>query len=215
MPNYPPGVSGGSAVVLNKTQIGFLRQLRKLVPRATPIYVTSGTRTPEAQARALAVKRKGDPSGKGILKLYGYSNAIKAILAVPNSISAMARVIRAQIGAGTYLSRHMRGDAVDIRNRNLNQAQQAQIVAAAKRLGARAIVERNPPHIHIGRISGGEALAHRSLRRAGRGAAALYKKRQIIYTVSAVSAALLIISLLAVRHSRKRRSRSASSRTAR
>lgn len=152
--SLPAGVTAGSGVALNAAQVDFLRRLRARVPADVPLHVTSGTRTAEDQARALVTKRD---LGDDLRALYRSNRAvIDEVLAVPNRVDAIAAVLRRNAQAGRVLSRHMRGDAVDLRNRNLNPAQRQTILAAAGALGAKAFEEAKPPHIHIEGIGGGE-----------------------------------------------------------
>lgn len=209
MTTLPPGVTGNAGLVLNASQAAFLAALRRAVP-GVPMHVTSATRTPERQAAALVTKRS---MGEDLRSLYRSNRDIAdALMAAPNTTSAMAAVIRRYMAQGRYLSRHMRGDAVDLRSRNLSAAQREAIIAAASRLGARAIYETTPPHIHIERVGSGlsdAALAAQDAAgRAGgyarRGGAALWRRRRtvaLVYTASAVVGLLVLSALVARRRS--------------
>ncbi len=152
--SLPAGVTAGSGVALNAAQVDFLRRLRARVPADVPLHVTSGTRTVEAQARALVDKRD---LGDDLRALYRSNRAIiDEVLAVPNRVDAVAAVVRRHALAGRILSRHMRGDAIDLRSRNLTPDQRQAVLAAAGALGAKAFEEAKPPHIHIEGIGGGE-----------------------------------------------------------
>lgn len=148
MPSLPSGVTGSTSLSLNESQVNFLRRLRAEVPSNIPIYVTSATRTPESQASALATKRN---LGDDLYKLYSKANhdIIRELMAAPNTVADMANVLRKYVSQGRYLSRHMRGDAVDLRSKNLTSAQIQTIMETAKRLGAKTKYETLPPHIHI------------------------------------------------------------------
>jgi hypothetical protein len=198
MASSPPGVSASSRAVLNRSQVSFLRALRRAVPRSIPLYVTSGTRTPEAQARALVEKRR---LGEDLRRLYR-SNAdiADALMRAPNTTSAMASVIQRYMSRGRYLSRHMRGDAVDLRSKILTPTQRNTVMDAARRLGAKAIYETTPPHIHIERIGGSASnlsLAARDA--AGQVGGAAYRQRRklaALYTTSAVVGLLIVAALV-------------------
>ena len=217
MAYVPPGVAAASGIVVNKTVYDFLALLKERVGDAAPLYVTSGVRTATAQARALQTKRNLDPSGGGIRALYRRNaTLINEILAAPNTVAAMARVIQAQISRGSFLSRHMRGDAVDLRSRNLNSTQLAAIVNHAKSLGANVVVERSPAHIHIGGLGSALQRAQQVVtetvrkgtkagKRAGRAALREYRRRQKVYTGGAVVLALGIVVILAVLTRKNRR----------
>mgnify|MGYP005989518357 FL=1 len=188
----PAGVTGNRGLSLNAGQVAFLRALRAAVP-GVPLHVTSATRTPERQAATLVTKRK---LGEDLRRLYRSNGDIAAaLMAAPNTTSAMAAIIRRYMNAGRYLSRHMRGDAVDLRTRNLSGAQRQQVLSAAGRLGARAVYETTPAHIHIERIGGNLSDAKLALLDAG---GQVYRRRRTIAVLSATSAVvgLLLIALL-------------------
>jgi hypothetical protein len=193
----------------------FIAALRRAVPASIPIYVTSGTRTPERQAAALKTKRD---MGDNLYKLYRADYIVKELMAVPNTVSAMAPIIRKWAQKGVFMSRHMRGDAVDLRSRNLTKS----------RLGAKAIYESKPPHIHIEAIGGtisdislaagekarkakrmvtqGSTYAQRRAKRSTRRALALYRQRKILYTSLAAGASTLL--LLGIFFATRRRKKS-------
>jgi len=147
VPTLPPGIGGSSTLSLNESQVAFLRRLQAAIPHI-PLYVTSATRTPESQASALATKRN---LGDDLYKLYSKANhdIIRELMAVPNTVADMARVIQKYVDQGRFLSRHMRGDAIDLRSKNLTSAQIQEVINAAIRLGAKGIYETKPPHIHV------------------------------------------------------------------
>tara|TARA_R110000751_G_scaffold120291_2_gene221028 strand:- start:924 stop:1571 length:648 start_codon:yes stop_codon:yes gene_type:complete len=204
MASLPANVPGNRGLVLNNGQVKFLAALRRAVPPAIPLYITSGTRTPERQAAALKTKRD---LGDNLYKLYRADYIVKELMAVPNTVSAMSSIIRKWMKKGVFMSRHMRGDAVDLRSRNLTKSQIDTVMAAARNLGAKAIYETKPPHIHIESIGGtlsniqmaaGEKSrqAQRGAKRASRRAIRLYKQRKILYTVIAAGASTGILALL-------------------
>lgn len=150
----PAGVTSSSGVETNAAIDSFATALRARVASTIPLHVTSGVRTATAQARALVTKR-AQAGDAGVRALYGQKDLIDEILAVPATTEAMAKVLYAQMARGRFLSRHMRGDAFDLRRTNLTQ-EQAQIVNdAAKAMGAKPLIEDDPPHIHIEKVGGG------------------------------------------------------------
>jgi len=197
MARLPAGVTGNNGLVLNDGQVAFMRRLRRAVP-GVPLHVTSATRTPERQAAALVTKRN---LGDDLRRLYRQNGDIAdALMRAPNTTSAMAAIIRRYMNQGRYLSRHMRGDAFDLRSRNLTAAQRSQVMSAAQRMGAKAIYETKPPHIHIERIGGAASNLELAAREAaGRGAAALYKKRKAIGIASASVGVILLLTLVFLR----------------
>jgi hypothetical protein len=86
--------------------------------------------------------------GDDLIKIYKDDVfAQKIIDAYPN-MDAATQIVREYAAAGGG-STHLRGLGVDIRSRDLSEAQKAEIVQASKELGAFVLVERTPPHIHI------------------------------------------------------------------
>ena len=153
--------------VINDVIKNFVTDLRTLisVDQIKIIYITSGVRPPERQAGALIDKRndnankcytaitsppaKGEPC-YGIFELYRQKELIMEVLGVDNNVSAMTAVLQRQVDNGKYLSGHMTGLGMDLRTKNLTQEQQALVISACKSLGADAIYEGDPPHIHVG-----------------------------------------------------------------
>lgn len=167
----PEGVTASSGVVVSEPMVPFLVGLRAEVVPSIPLHLTSGVRTATAQARALKTKRarvgtKEERKYDDLRKLYVRGNGPKivaALLAVPNTVSDMAAVLQRFMDQGIYLSRHMRGDAFDLRVRRgsvpFNATERRAIIEAVKRLGGKALDEGD--HIHVEGIGGGILAAVR------------------------------------------------------
>jgi hypothetical protein len=140
----PPGVLAAGTPVLTPRQVAFLRLLRERVPASIPLTVTSATRTPEAQARAMITKVQ---QGDNIRALYG--KKVESLLSLPLDTSAWAKRIEDLYASGVRMSDHMGGNALDLRNRDYSSTDQQTVVNAARALGAKVVVESTPPHIHI------------------------------------------------------------------
>jgi len=122
------------------------RYLVRLSARAgVPIEVTSWTRTPEAQARAMLAKVD---RGENLADLYQNKAAIRALMDAPRNVASWADIIDAWTRSGQPLSRHLDGYGTDIRTRNLRPDQIARLIAAAATMGARPTLESD--HLHIG-----------------------------------------------------------------
>ena len=152
-------------IVISQAGANFITMLREKISQDAIrlIYVTSGVRTPEAQARAIAKKRElhkcdsaiaGKPAPGSpcwpIYKLYAQKELILQALRVPNSIPEMQKVFARQVGQQKFLSRHMRGRGLDLRVSNLNPEQIQIIKTAVEELNGNYQYENDPPHIHIG-----------------------------------------------------------------
>lgn len=120
------------------------------------LYVTSGTRSPEAQATAMYKKlRLGDR-----LRAYRNRAAVDPLVAIydkgrkkrrPQSeiVGEMARVIASQCERGVYLSRHLKAHAFDLRSYDLTASQRKTLAAIVREVGGvHFLQEKRPPHIH-------------------------------------------------------------------
>jgi hypothetical protein len=171
----------GENIIISKPMVSFITAMRDILTKEqiSVVYITSGVRTPEAQARAISTKRSlhkceggitGKPSSGSpcwpIYKLYAQKTLISEVLRAPNSIQQMANVLQNQVSNSKFLSRHMRGMGIDLRTRNLHESQIELIKDTAKSLGGNAQYEGDPPHLHIGIPagfkSGGSSVADNS-----------------------------------------------------
>ena len=137
-----------------------LAQIAARYFRATgrTLLVTSGTRGPQKQARAMYGKLI---AGANLLRLYGKKGAIRAIVAAYRTgrrakldreqvIAAMAQVIEAQCEEGVFVSKHLVAGAVDIRSYDMSRAQKASFKQAVRaQPGVSVLQERRPPHFHL------------------------------------------------------------------
>jgi hypothetical protein len=145
-----PGVYKKSGVTLTTRMSTFLTALRARLPVSYPLVVTDGLRSPYDQAqRMLSILNK---QGEDYLKrLYRRSEKyIVALLAMPRNQSAWGGAIAEFVSRGIYLSRHMRGDALDLRCWGWSDADRIKVAEAAESLGARVTLETD--HIHVGRL---------------------------------------------------------------
>lgn len=113
------------------------------------LEVTSGTRSASAQASAMAAKIQ---RGENLYDLYSQDDLVSEVYQVIGSttdpdIEAMAIVIDDQVQRGRYISRHLRGDALDLRTKSLSSAQLAQLGQVLDALGVSWL--RESDHIHI------------------------------------------------------------------
>ncbi len=120
------------------------------------LHVTSGTRTPQAQAEAMFDKLR---HGQNLLRLYRDEHAANEIVHAfrverrrgrPAAVHAMAEVIRGQMQRGCFVSRHLSAGAIDIRSRTMNRSQRrifANIVGAMP--DVELLPEGAPPHFHL------------------------------------------------------------------
>lgn len=121
-------------------------ELLKTTARGVPITVTSGVRTAEEQASAMAYKYQHGGAAE-LYKTYANDAAITTLLKYPTS--QWASVITQLSASGTSLSRHLFGRAVDLRIRDLSSTQLAQLQAAVVATGGRWLLEDTPPHLHV------------------------------------------------------------------
>jgi len=145
MTRLPSGVSvKGSYVKLTEPITVFMADLRSRLPDSIPLLITSGYRDPAAQAQAMANKVR---LGESLRELYADDFADAVMGAYPD-IGEMASVI-ASFAARNRGSRHLTGQAVDLRSYTMTSTQIQQVLAAARDLGGKAIYEDTPAHVHI------------------------------------------------------------------
>lgn len=125
--------------------------------RKKDIVVTSGTRTASSQAGAMYTKLE---AGDDIVKLYVNKTAVKEIKkayddgkaakkARADIVDDMTKVIEKQIKAGTYISKHLRVGAVDVRSKDMSADEKKAFRKAAKGKATKIILETKPPHWHL------------------------------------------------------------------
>lgn len=119
-----------------------------------PVVVTSGVRSAYEQALALQGKISAGSTDSDLYKLYADDDIVRDILRYKGNVAGMASVLTSYMARGRYMSRHMRGDALDLRVTGLSSSEIAQLAAAAKATGGQVIIENNPPHIHVENLSG-------------------------------------------------------------
>ncbi len=120
------------------------------------LHVTSGTRSPDQQARAMYDKIR---LGQRLTRLYRDYEAASEIQGAYRrhrrrgravTVRAMADVIRGQIGRGCYVSRHLYASAVDVRSRNLSRRHRRIFRSVVRSVGGVELLEEGrPPHFHL------------------------------------------------------------------
>ena len=133
------GITFSSGVDLFQGQKDFLTRLRTMISPTTPIHVTSGYRSPERQAAAMLNIWTG--TGEGELRRLYRKPLVTEVMAAGKNVSSMATVIQGQVDRRQYLSRHLYKAGLDLRSKNLTDAQVAEIVSAARSLGAKVGME--------------------------------------------------------------------------
>ncbi len=123
------------------------------------LVITSGTRTPKTQARAMYTKLA---RGANLRRLYKKTEAVQEVIVAYKKsrragkrpvgiINAMAEILRAQVDRGIYLSPHLRAGAVDLRSRNMSRRSKRALRRIIKSWGCFKLnrEERIPPHFHL------------------------------------------------------------------
>jgi hypothetical protein len=150
------GWRAGSAVQLNEKMQRFLDQLAPDV--GVPLFITSGVRTAQDQARALLKKLSLGEGMADLKELYKRKDLVGELGQVPETLEAWTSVLADQVSRGDLLSSHLSGQALDIRTTgevgkaeygDLTPGQVKAVKAAATALGARVIEEGTPPHLHL------------------------------------------------------------------
>jgi hypothetical protein len=113
------------------------------------LTVTSGTRDPQRQAEAMYVKLQ---RGEDLHHLYKQTGLLDEIMEAyrnesasrgskRETVGAMSEVIERQVARGEYISRHLGGEAVDVRKRDMSSDEQHILKMVAKDLGYGAPVD--------------------------------------------------------------------------
>lgn len=142
------------APTMERTVAQLATEFRRRTGRG--FHVTSGTRSADEQAEAMYDKIR---HGTRLTRLYRDFGAASEIQSAyrrhrrrgrRRCVSQMARVIRAQIGRGCFISRHLRASAVDIRSRDMSRRERRifrQVVASHGQVSL--LEEGRPPHFHL------------------------------------------------------------------
>jgi len=122
------------------------------------VVVTSGTRTPEAQAEAMRTKLA---LGDNVEGLYRNKKAVDQVLHAyraarhegkddEETTDAMAGTIQQEMSQGVYISNHLHDNAVDLRISDLNGWQKRVLKESAESVpGVTVHQESIPPHYHL------------------------------------------------------------------
>ena len=150
-----PGIDLGDGVHLNASLVAYLNWLRSILPKSVPLHVNSGIRTAAEQASAMwkkymAAEEHG--AGRGADELRSTYGG-KAELVLIADHTTWPQIIADAYAAGTLFSRHLTGEALDLRTRDLSPEQQNALIAAVRSTGARALYEDTPPHLHVDGIA--------------------------------------------------------------
>lgn len=140
-----PGVYAKSGVELNSRMRGFLAVLRAKF--GDTLVVTSGIRSTAAQASAM--RTKVAQGGVSELDIYGATLRNEVIEGGTSSSAAIRATLDKQVARGVYMSRHMRGDALDFRTTGMGADDLKKLQAEVKALGANQLYESVPPHLHV------------------------------------------------------------------
>lgn len=143
-----------SNVVLPTGAPAFLRALRAILPSTVNLDVNSGTRTARRQASAMLGKLTA--GGEAALRTVYRSRGpqVTTLLGLPHTVDAWSTQIQAWAEAGLYMSRHMRGGALDLAVRYPNRTLwpsgiRETLKSRVRDLGGRPLYESAPPHLHV------------------------------------------------------------------
>lgn len=136
-----------------------LAELAAAFRRATgkPLVITDGTRRPEVQAELML---RNLERGDDVVRNYANKPAARAVAEAyakareagrAAALAALTAVIRTQVAAGDYVSKHLREGAVDVRCLGLDKRERA-ILKKLARARAIAVVDESrtsTPHFHL------------------------------------------------------------------
>lgn len=141
----PVWTSAPSAIIDTPEQSAFLDAFAAKLAFAP--YVTSGTRSSLAQARAMFTKIQLGGLDE-LLRTYRDDTFAREVFEAHPDTAVAAEIIDRYKAAGQG-SAHLRGLSVDVRTRDRSEADIAAMIAATEQLGATPFREYNPPHLHI------------------------------------------------------------------
>jgi hypothetical protein len=121
------------------------------------LVITDGTRRPEVQAELML---RNLERGDDIVRNYANKSAARAVAEAyaqaraggrGAALAALTTVIRAQVAAGDYVSKHLREGAVDVRCTGLDKRERATLKRLAKARGIAVVDESrtSTPHYHL------------------------------------------------------------------
>lgn len=141
-------------VLMNETVQKKVEKLAKIYfdKIGKDIIVTSGYRPPERQAPAMYNKIINEGEGS-VRRLYRNKGAVDQILNAYRAnkgnraaaIEAMTETIAKQVKSGTFISSHLRSNAIDVRMTANLKALNAAVIA----VGGRIVVERDHFHLEL------------------------------------------------------------------
>lgn len=138
LPSTPP----------NARQLRIWQAIRRNAYGAVPhVTVTSGTRTHQAQAKAM--RKKVELYGRGALDIYP-SSIREAVFDAADTLDGWTAAIERLAAAGVTVSRHHAGRALDLRIRDLTADQRQALQAAANKavgLTGKTLMEQD--HLHV------------------------------------------------------------------
>ena len=120
------------------------------------IHITSGTRTPFSQARAMYKKfkaggkasiYKAKKAAAEIKKIYDDGLAAKE--KESETIKKMEEAIKKQVGKKIYISKHLIKGAADVRSRTMDNDQKKKFAEVAGKHAKSVKLETSPPHFHL------------------------------------------------------------------
>lgn len=121
------------------------------------LVITDGTRRAERQAELML---RNLERGDDLVRVYANKRAAREVadayhrarkLGRAEILAALAAVIRAQVQAGDYVSKHLREGAVDVRCVDLDSRQRATLKRLARKRGVEVVDESRTatPHYHL------------------------------------------------------------------
>lgn len=157
----PPAYTTLADVEIPATVRPRLQELAAAFQRKTgkALVITDGTRDPAVQAGLML---RNLERGDDIVRGYANKSAARAVrdayararrdrLPAPEVLAAITAVIRAQVAAGDYVSKHLREGAVDVRTYDLSRAELAALRRLALAMDIEVVDETRTatPHFHL------------------------------------------------------------------
>jgi len=120
------------------------------------LVVTSGSRNPVGQAKAMFEKFSDGASGddyvnqKALKEIRdAYDEGAAAGLSKDEVVENMRSIIQSQVNSGIFVSKHLNNGAADVSVTGLNSKERRQLYKSARASGFKVHPEGHPRHLHV------------------------------------------------------------------
>jgi len=159
-PANPPRYSVLPGVTMTTEAMNVIARIDESFHKRTGkrLVVTSGRRDAASQAKAMYKMLSIDVNAVGIYHNKKAATEIRQVFVSMRAagkprdeiVATMYETLQSQIARGVYLSAHLRAGAVDIRSRNMTEAERKVFEQCVAKEGDFVLLEESaPPHFHL------------------------------------------------------------------